>query len=102
MMSYTSYGFHEVISAEELLANDSKYLSVEGSIRLQIDFVQLSDSKFETKYDTSGQKVLEATAGAKLQQDYSALFGNKAFVDCKIQTKEGKVHEAHRVVLAGK
>jgi hypothetical protein len=76
-----------------------------GDLKMKLKFVQFGPKVKSTPvvvtHNNTDVKTLEQASGAMVLKDIRALFESKEQTDLKIHTKEGRVFDAHRFILAG-
>jgi hypothetical protein len=63
-----------------------------------VQFGEIVECKTETDEELMG---LKERAGGKILQNVGKLFESQALSDLKIKTSDGKVFQAHKLILAG-
>jgi hypothetical protein len=80
---------------------ENRYLSPEGTLRMRIRFVQFGGI-LECKEGKDEELVgLKERAGDKVLQNMGTLLDSQALSDLQIKTSDGKVFQAHKLILAG-
>jgi hypothetical protein len=78
-----------------------RWLSPDGTLKMCIRFVQFGgivECKKETDEELKGLKV---KTGDEILQNVGALLDSQALSDLKIKTSDGKLFQAHKLILAG-
>jgi hypothetical protein len=75
-------------------------LSENGGLQMKIEFVQYG-TKSECRLVGESEEALESASGTKALEDFGELLESKELTDLEIQTKDGKVFEAHKCILSG-
>jgi hypothetical protein len=95
------FGYDEFCTLSELRDPEDRCLSPDGTLKMRIRFVQFGGI-VECKQGKDEELVgLKVKAGDKILQDVGALLESQALSDLKIQTSNGKVFQAHKIILAG-
>jgi hypothetical protein len=95
------HGWKSFFTLSELKDPGCRYLSLDGTLKIRIRFVQFGEivgCKTETDEELVG---LKERAGGKILQNVGTLLDSQALSDLKIQTSDGKVFQAHKLILAG-
>jgi hypothetical protein len=77
------------------------FLSPDGTLKMLIRFVQFGGNLECSSVLKEDFKPLVVKAVAKVLENVGTLWRSKALSDLKIETLDGKVIEAHRLMLAG-
>jgi hypothetical protein len=100
-MDASRYGLPKFFTLSELKKPGCRYLSADGTFKMRIRFVQF-EGIVECKRETDEElKGLKERAGDKILQNVGTLFESQALSDLKIKTSDGKVFQAHKLILAG-
>jgi hypothetical protein len=95
------YGWKDFFTLSQLRNPGCCFLSPEGTFKMRIRFVQFGDI-VECKKGKDEELVgLKERAGDKIQQNVGTLLDSQALSDLKIKTSDGKVFQAHKLILAG-
>jgi hypothetical protein len=78
-----------------------KIMQADGAIQFRIKLTQFARKSLGTNEPNSGLLETKVVERAKLVDDINLLYENKSLMDLKIQTKDGKIFEAHKAVLGG-
>jgi hypothetical protein len=79
----------------------NNFLTADGSLKMGIKFIQYG-KKSECNPVDGNDDTLRQASGAKLLKDFGALLGSKSLSDLKIETKDGRIFDAHKLILSGK
>jgi hypothetical protein len=94
-------GWDKFFTLSELRKPGCRCLSADGTLKMRIRFVQFGEI-VECKKETDEElKGLKERAGDQILQNMGTLFESQALSDLKIKTSDGKVFQAHKLILAG-
>jgi hypothetical protein len=95
------WGWGNFFILSELRNPECRWLSPDGTLKMRFRFVQFGEI-VECKKETDEELVgLKERAGDKILQNVGMLFESQALSDLKIKTSDGKVFQAHKLILAG-
>jgi hypothetical protein len=78
-----------------------RYLSPDGTLKLRIRFVQFGGILECKKGKDEELMELKERARGKILQNVGTLLNSQALSDLKMKTSDGKVFQAHMLILAG-
>jgi hypothetical protein len=94
-------GFPNFLTLSELRNPGCRYLSSDGTLKMRIRLVQFGEI-LECKQETEEElKGLKDRTGDKLRQDVGTLLDSQALSDLQIKTSDGKLFQAHKLILGG-
>jgi hypothetical protein len=94
-------GWDEFCTVSELRDPECGWLSPDGTLKMQIRFVQfrgIVECKKRKEEELVGLKVKTED---KILQNVGTLLESQALSDLKITTSDGKVFQAHKFILGG-
>jgi hypothetical protein len=95
------WGWEEFFTLSELKDPGIRYLSPEGTLKLRIRFVQFGGI-VECKMGKDEELMeLKVKTGDKILLNVRTLLESQALSDLKIKTTDGKLFQAHKIILAG-
>jgi hypothetical protein len=95
------WGLPEFFTLSELRDPECRYLSTDGTLKMRIRFVQFGEI-VECKKGKDEELVgLKERAGGKILQNVGALLDSQDLSDLKIKTSDGKLFQAHKLILGG-
>jgi hypothetical protein len=100
-VEWGAWGWKKFFTLSELKDPECRYLSLDGTLKLCIRFVQFGGIVECKKGKDEELKGLKERAGHKILQSVGKLLDSQALSDLKIKTSDGKVFQAHKFILAG-
>jgi hypothetical protein len=94
-------GWDKLFTLSQTETPGNGFLSPDGTLKMLIRFVQFGGNLECSSVLKEDFKPLVVKAVAKVLENVGTLWRSKALSDLKIETLDGKVIEAHRLMLAG-
>jgi hypothetical protein len=95
------WGWDEIFTLSELSKPGCRYLSPDGTLKMRIRFVQFAGIVESKKGKDEELMELKVKTGDKILQSVGMLLQSQALSDLKIKTSDGKVFQAHKIILGG-
>jgi hypothetical protein len=98
-----SWESERVLSRNQLMDESCQYISANGSLKLlcRLDYFPEMFENETVKDCQDDLAALKKRAGDQVRVSVGTLLESKALSDLEIKTADGRVFQAHKVVLAG-
>jgi hypothetical protein len=94
-------GWEPFFTLSQLRNPGCRYLSPDGTLKMHIRFVQFGEIVECKRGKDEELKGLKERTGDKILQNVGTLLDSQALSDLRIKTSDGKVFQAHKLILAG-